>query len=372
VTWGELAVPRAEFERRLAAVRERLDADGFDGLLAFGSSETPGAVSYLTGFAPIFEITFCLVTHDSCDLVINPTEYATLDNVTWLEPDHVHRTREQIATVARLLRPLGRVAIAGWWSFPSPVHAILSDASDKLSLEPASVLDELRRIKSEVEIELIRAAAAAADAGTMTFAEGAVPGVTELELAQAIERSLRETGTSRLSFPVVLGSGVRSLDMTVLPGSKRIDAGEMVLLDCSARVAGYCADMARGLVVGEMTEQQERLLRTAILMYREALTLLRPGRDAREAHRRAVEVARDRGYEYVHETGHSIGTDIHEPPLIDEAPEPILLETNMVVAIEPGLYVEGIGGARFENTILITEEDPIELTRAPLELGSLA
>ncbi|MGI0130737.1 MAG: M24 family metallopeptidase, partial [Thermoplasmata archaeon] len=95
-------------------------------------------------------------------------------------------------------------------------------------------------------------------------------------------------------------------------------------------------------------------------------SLLRPGVDVRQVQLRAIEVARSAGYELVHELGHGIGCDVHEPPLIDAIPTEVLLEEGMVVAIEPGLYIEGIGGVRLENTILITAEGPSELTSRAL------
>jgi Xaa-Pro dipeptidase len=110
------------------------------------------------------------------------------------------------------------------------------------------------------------------------------------------------------------------------------------------------------------------MLEAVLAMYRAGLERLRPGEDVRAPHRACRAVAAELGYEYLHETGHGIGSDIHEWPPIDEIEDEIELRAGMVVCIEPGLYYEGLGGCRIENTILVGEDGPVELNDVPKEL----
>jgi len=150
--------------------------------------------------------------------------------------------------------------------------------------------------------------------------------------------------------------------MTMLPTPRIVESGDMVLLDCGARYSGYSSDIARTTVAGDPSSSQRELLATVRTMYVESRSLLKPGIDVRKISERAHLVARSAGYDFIHALGHGIGCDIHEYPLIDAVPQEINLEEGMVVTIEPGLYVEGLGGARLENTILIGADGPIELS----------
>lgn len=364
------AVSIEERTRRLAAGRELLEHEGYEALLVYANPLAPGAVIYLTGYAPIFQHAWCVVTAHSCALVTGPDEYVHTGGECWLDPGdahRVHRMDDQLRSVLRLLgSTVRRVALAGGSMMPGPLWRALPSTFASVTFESSGLLDQLRSRKSQEEVDVIKEACTMADQAAETFASEVAPGVVETHLAGLVEASMRRVGVGQLAFPTVLGSGPRSLDMTMLPTLRAIEPGDMVLLDCGARARGYCCDIARSTVAGNPSSRQRELLDTVRLMYDESRSLLRPGVDVRQVHLRASEVARSAGYELVHELGHGIGCDVHEPPLIDAIPTEVLLEEGMVVAIEPGLYIEGIGGARLENTILITAEGPSELTSKAL------
>jgi Xaa-Pro aminopeptidase len=354
-----------ERARRLDAVRTALDVHRLDALLAVGTLELPGAVSWLTGYSTIFSPAWCVVTPERCALVAVDYEYVHTHGETWLDAADVHHVADPVATIRRLLGDAAaRVGVAGWETLSAPLAHALGDA-----FAPTPLLEQLRVRKSGEEVAALREAARLTDVGTNACVAAArAGGCTEVEAAAALEAAMRAAGLERPQ-PLVLGSGPRSLDVTPQPRAVPIEPGAMVLLDHGARTGGYCADVARAFVAGDPSPAQRRLLDTVHEMYVQAHALLRPGVDGREVHRAAERVAADGGYAYDGQpfTGHSIGADYHEAPLI-AADVSFELLPGMVFAVEPGLYVEGVGGARIENTILVTDAQPDDLTLAPIRL----
>jgi Xaa-Pro aminopeptidase len=362
-----LPIVAEEYRDRVARVRAELERTGFDALVAFANTEQPGPVSYLTGYSPIFEHAWCVVTATSVDLVAGPFEHRRFDGGTWLDRAQVRRANNHVEEVDRLLGSAQRVALAGTFTLPAWAERSLAATGDR-TLEPSPILDELRAIKSPAELDAMRAAVRVTDAGTLACREATRAGANEIEIASAIEVAMRREGLERILFPPAFGSGERSLDVTILPADRVLEPGDMLMLDLSARHHGYCGDMARGIVAGEPSAEQLRMLEAVLAMYEAGLQRLRPGVDVRAPHRVCGEVARDHGYEYLHETGHGIGADLHEWPSIDEGDFEIAFAAGMVVCIEPGLYYPGIGGCRIENTIEITEAGPIELNHVRKDL----
>lgn len=361
-------IERAEHDRRLAAVRAAMDERGFDALLVYGQAEAPGAAGYLTGYEAVFVPAWCVVDADRCVLFANGIEWGETWGTARTELVELRRCGDALAAALEQLGDAARVGLAGGDHDPLGLARALGLLRDGGRFARTDLLDVVRRVKSPVELELMRAAARVADVGVETFFAGvAAGGLTEVELAKAVEGAMRDAGLERLG-ETVIGSGTNGADVTMRPRNRRIGADDLVMIDNSCRVAGYCADMARAAVKDEPTPEQLRMLETTLLMYEEGRALLRPGTLPQTVHARCAEIAQEAGYEYPFGTGHSIGCDMHETPYMwaasspDEAP----LQADMVVCIEPGLYVPGVGGLRFENTIHITADGPVELTRSPL------
>lgn len=362
-----MPIAASEYAARVERVRAALDDAGFDALVSFGNAEIPGPVSYLTGYSPIFEHAWCVVSASSCDLVAGPFEHRHFDDGTWLDRAHVRRAKDLVAEVDRLLGSARRVALAGTFALPAWAERALASASPRM-LEASPLLDELRAIKSPAELDAMRSAARVTDAGTLACRAATRVGTNELEIASAIDAAMRGAGLARFQYPAAFGAGERSLDVTILPADHVLAPGDMLMLDCSARHHGYCGDMARGMVAGEPSAEQVRMLEAVLAMYEAGRAAVRPGVDVREPHRICIEVAREHGYEYLHDTGHGIGTDVHEWPAIDEGDWEIAFAEDMVVCIEPGLYYDGIGGCRIENALHVTAGGAVELNEVRKDL----
>jgi Xaa-Pro aminopeptidase len=361
-------IDRSEHERRLAAVRAALDERGLDALLAYGPPEQPGPVTYLTGWTPVLVPVFCVVTAERCLLIASDIEWGETKGPARAELVEIAFPRDQVAAIAAALRDAGRVGIAGWNMLPAPVAFALGAAPDG-RLAPTDALDAVRLVKSPVELELMRAAARVADAGADAFAAAVAGGAaTDVEVGKAVEGAMRDAGLLAIMGPTVVGVGANGADVTMTPVGAPIREGELVLLDNACWHGGYCADLARATLRGEPSPELRRMLETTLLMYEEGRALLQPGGLAEAVHDRCREIAEEAGYEYPYGTGHSIGTDFHEWPEIGTGTADVVLAADMVVCIEPGLYVPGVGGLRFENTIHVTADGPVDLTRSPLVL----
>ena len=254
----------------------------------------------------------------------------------------------------------------GFDLLPASVYTRLTETTQCRYQDSGRILDALRAIKSDEEIALIREACRITDAGTEVFSEQLEAGITELELAVAVESAIKRAGTHRLTFPTNLGSGTRTVFVSPIPTTKRIEDGDVVLLDCGGTFAGYCADVARAGVAGRTSADQRRLLDGLHEIYQECRSLLIPGRPLKEIHQTAAAIASRLGLPYGFDTGHSIGTENHEHPVI-HAQATEVLEPNMVVTIEPSIILERFG-ARLEDTFLITASGSEALTTGSLRL----
>jgi Xaa-Pro dipeptidase len=273
--------------------------------------------------------------------------------------------------VASALRSLGigpgaRIAVDEA-TLPAEVAGLLAGlVPDAPLVDAAPITRRARLVKTPSEIELLRRAAAAADAGHEALLELAAPGRNELEVMGDVLTRVDRAAGQPLPWAGELVSGART-GIVSYPGGpvdRELEAGDTVLMDLSVRYRGYWADCTNTLVLGEPTEAQLRHFRAARDACEAAIETLRPGRRAREAHAAAAAAFGRHGLEPAHYTGHQVGCSVNEDPRLvryDETP----IEAGMVFAVEPGVYggLEVGTGARAERVVLVTEDGPELLTR---------
>jgi Xaa-Pro aminopeptidase len=228
-------------------------------------------------------------------------------------------------------------------------------------------LVELRVTKDADELALIAAAAAAADRVVGEVAANAVrPGVTESEASVACAQAIEATGGRVEMRPLVL-SGARAALPHGSPGATRFEEGGFVLCDFVFTVDGYWTDITRTFVIGEPSAQQQEMFEVVRDAQLAAVAATAPGVTAASIDRAARAVIEDAGFgEYfIHRTGHGLGLDVHEAPYLNAANEEPL-RPGMVVTIEPGVYIAGVGGVRIEDVVVVTEDGHDVLTRYPI------
>ena len=239
-----------------------------------------------------------------------------------------------------------------------------------LSFQAAEdALNELRLIKDESEIEVLREAAALADFGVETGVKALREGITEMEVLATIEFELKKKGIREMSFSTMVLFGEKSGQPHGNPGQRKLKKGDLVLFDLGVVLNGYCSDITRTVAYGDVNEKQKAIYETVLRAQNESLNISRPGTRLGDIDLAARNVITEAGYGdyFPHRIGHGIGIEVHEYPSMSEKNDS-LLQVGMTYTIEPGIYLPEVGGVRIEDDVLVTEKGYETLTKYPKEL----
>jgi Xaa-Pro aminopeptidase len=240
-----------------------------------------------------------------------------------------------------------------------------------LELVPTEdLVEQLRRVKDDGEIDRMARAAAVADAALAACRGMLADGVTEAELAVALDFEMRRRGADGPSFETIVASGPNGAKPHHHPVSRRIEAGELVVIDFGAQVDGYCSDMTRTLCVGEpASDTARRMAEVVTESQRAGVASVVAGAEARSVDEACRSIIADAGWAdaFLHSTGHGVGLEIHEAPRVSSVSTDTL-EPGYVVTVEPGVYLPEHGGVRIEDTVVVTADGCRTLTNAPKDL----
>ena len=231
------------------------------------------------------------------------------------------------------------------------------------------VVEDLRLVKDIEEIAYIREACGIADAAFYHIQLFMQPETVEMDVALELEFFMRRQGARRPAFDSIVASGENSAIPHAETSERRFRPGDFVTLDFGAEVNGYCSDITRTVVIGRATEEQRRVYQTVLEAQLRAIEAIKPGVKGCDIDAIARQVITDGGYGdyFTHSLGHSIGLSVHDGMGFAQKSE-IVLEPGMVFTVEPGIYIEGFGGVRIEDDVLVTEGGVEVLTHAPKEL----
>src|SRR6266571_1356496 len=349
------------------------------GLDAFIVSQ-PHNRSYLTGwFNEDTEGSGYALVDQQAQIVLTNTLYkevAEREAAGWQVMIPEDEKREYAVTFATLAQKHGWKKIGfeskhiTYWEYEK-----LSSAADgAYTLQPfeESVVSELRQVKQDNELELLKRAIAITDETFKHLCEWIQPGMTEKEVQWEILRYMISLGADEQAFESIVASGPNASMPHAHASERRIQRGEFITIDMGARYKGYCADMTRTICLGEPAEPRMRELYDAVLKAMKTceagLHAGITGRDGDTLARNVLEQAGLAEY-YVHGTGHGVGLQVHEGPgLSPRVPEDMVLPLGSVVTVEPGVYIPGWSGVRVEDCVLIKENGCEVLTQSPTEL----
>lgn len=257
---------------------------------------------------------------------------------------------------------LGRV---GFDALSASVYLKFTKALKGVKLEDKGKLVwELRRVKDETELSHMRRAAELTSEGMKAAFETIRPGLREREVAAEIEYAMRRMGSEGTAFDTIVASGVRSAYPHGWCTDRKIERGDLVVLDIGAKYQNYRADLTRTVTVGNPSSKQVRIHEVVREAQDRAFQSVRAGVKACDIDAVARGLIEREGYgEYfVHSLGHGIGLDVHEPPRLNPETKDKLRVGN-VVTVEPGIYIIKFGGVRIEDTALVRKGGAEKLTK---------
>ncbi|MQR95627.1 M24 family metallopeptidase [Fictibacillus phosphorivorans] len=237
----------------------------------------------------------------------------------------------------------------------------------------SGLVEKLRLIKDESEIKIVKDAASIADAAFSHIIEYIRPGLTEREVSNELEFFMRKNGAISSSFDIIVASGYRSALPHGVASDKKIETGELVTLDFGAYYKGYCSDITRTVAIGNVSDELKEIYQVVYDAQMLGMKGIKPGMTGKDADALTRDYIASKGYGdyFGHSTGHGIGLDVHEGPALSMKSDTIL-EQGMLVTVEPGIYISGLGGVRIEDDALITKDGNESLTHATKTLLTLS
>jgi len=236
-----------------------------------------------------------------------------------------------------------------------------------IALTPlTAVLRAARMVKDAQEIRLLRKAVAATDTAFLRVSEGLEPGMTEVDVGLEVGRQLRLAGADGPGFESIVAGGPNSADPHAEPSRRKLRLSDNVKLDFGGVVKGYHADLTRTVFLREPTSKQREIYSIVLEAQLRAIDACRPGAGGKEVDAAARDFIKAAGHgeAFSHGLGHGVGLEIHEGPGLGHTSTDVL-QPGMLVTIEPGIYLNGWGGVRIEDVVLITPTGHEVLTQAP-------
>jgi Xaa-Pro aminopeptidase len=246
---------------------------------------------------------------------------------------------------------------------------IRKEAGDSFQLKPAGdLIEDLRIVKDRGEIEAIRKAGKVTAEVFAQILPLVRPGVVEQDLAAEVEYRMRKKGAEGAAFETIVASGPRSAHPHARPTSKALQDCELVIFDLGAILSGYAADMTRTVFLGDPTRRVRSLYSNVLKAQEGAIRSVQDSTPTGEVDSTARRILARHGLAryFTHSTGHGVGLEIHERPRLGKG-DTTFLRSGSVVTVEPGVYLEGVGGIRLEDTVLVGPEGPEILTPASKE-----
>ena len=364
--------PRPDWSGRLQRLREDYARLEFDGFVV----STPQNLTYLTGFTGSAGL---LVDADGEASLLVDGRYtaAAHQGVADARLAQVHVvgvTRRYDQALAEVLQRL-RIREAGFEAEHVTVATLAGwqRVTNGVGWRPTEGLVASRRaIKDAGEVAVLRRAGQGLSLIARRLGDWVAKGRTEREVARDIDAALERGGFSEPAFPTIVASGPNSAHPHARPTDRRLGEGDLVVLDFGGRLDGYCGDLTRMAAVGQVKPEALALFEAVREAQAAALAAISAGvlTSSVDAAARQVLETRGLGRAFLHATGHGLGLDVHEGPRIarEDSDGAARLEAGMVCTIEPGAYVEGLGGVRLEDDVLVTAEGCEVLTDAPRSL----
>lgn len=367
---GATAAASADvFASRLKRLRALLRSGGHEAMLVTAEAD----VRYLTGFSGEAS---CLIVAPRKLVCISDSRFeeelvplASMASVIIRKGSMLEAQRDALAALG--VRSLALQSEA--MTVQTRVALGKALASIKLGAramrDTAGIIAELRMIKDDAEVRAISAAAKIQQEALLAVLPGVKVGHTEAQIAAKLEYECRVRGSEAMAFGTIVAAGANSSKPHYRAGPAKVARRKALLIDWGCTVRGYRSDMTRTFHVGPWSRAMREIYEIVLEAHLAGIDAVRPGATCHDVDAAARSIIERAGYgdRFGHGTGHGIGLDIHEPPrLFRNVARP--LEPGMVVTVEPGIYLPGVGGVRIEDDILVTPRGGRNLCSLPKDL----
>lgn len=355
--------------KRLSRLRKKLISHNLD---AFLISSQPNRY-YLTGWQGDSESGFLFITSKKALLLTDNryTEEVSAKIVGWDLVEYSGNVYQKIAEIVSNLS----ISHLGFEAHDFSVFSfkqLKKNLSGQKLIPVAHLVEELRSLKDEVEINLLKQSARIASEAFEHILNFITPGQTEKEIAWQLETLMKNAGAEKNAWDsLIVASGSNSSMVHYPAGARKIKKGDQILLDWGAVYQGYHSDISRVVFVGKTTAEQAKIYNLVLEAQKAGLEKVQTGKRARAVDLAARSFLKEKTkFGFGHSVGHGVGLEVHELPKISEKANS-KLEAGQVITVEPGIYIPGWGGVRIEDTILVTARGPEILTKAVKTLATV-
>lgn len=360
------------FEQRLKTIKEKLKEEKLDGLLI---SSVPN-ISYLTGysnFAKEERDGFVLITENGNYILTHSIYSSTLEGkIPNFKVIEISRRDPPEEVIKKLLKKGDSLGIEE--------HDLSAYEYKKLNAVFKNLknfdIKVKRSIKDKKEIELISKACQIGDIAFMKVLKKIKLGITEKQLVWELEKFIKEKGFET-SFRTIVAFGANAASPHHMSGNTKLENGQFVLMDFGVKFKEYCSDMTRSVVFGKSSQKQKKIYDTVLMAQQKAEDFIekaiKSGKEIKvsDIDKVARDYIKSEGFPSIpHSLGHGIGLEVHEHPHISPKSKEILRE-GMVFSIEPGIYIQGVGGVRIEDLYAYENGRLKQLTTSPQNLIEL-
>lgn len=352
-------------EGRITALRNELEENSLDAVLVLKDENR----KYISGFTGTSG--YVIITKKSAYFI---TDFRYIEQASDQCQGYEIIEHNDDKSIFNIINSLGIKKIGFEEDFVT--YSQYTEFKDKLNhvalLPLNGTLNKLRKHKDENEIENITMAAHITDEAFRYICEFIKPGISELHIAMELENFMRRKGASKISFDIIIASGVRSALPHGVASEKLVEKGDLVTMDFGCIYNGYCSDMTRTIMIGQANEKQKNIYNIVLEAQLKALEAIRPGIAGFEVDKVARDIIAEKGYGdyFGHGLGHGVGLEIHEAPKLSPLGKDTLAQ-GMVVTVEPGIYIPYFGGVRIEDLLVVTEENHRILSKSPKQLIEL-
>lgn len=355
------------FASRASRLRALIRSRDLDALLVTNAND----IRYLTGFSG--EDSWAVVGADASTGTVVVSDFRFEEELQSLKGKARVFIRKGPITPATIALigdlKLKRTGVQAEHLTATTRAALASGLGTKRVVDTSGLLESLRVVKDDAEVRLIRRAVSIQEAAMEALLEVIQPGMKESEIAALLDYAMKKRGAQETSFPTNVSARANGSKPHYRPSGVTTRRATPLLIDWGARFDGYCSDMTRTFHFGPWSPVMREIYEVVLEAHNAAIDAVGPGVEAREVDRAARSVIERAGYaeRFGHGLGHGIGLDIHEAPRVGATSDTVL-RPGMVITVEPGIYLPGVGGVRIEDDILVTQRGRRNLCTLPKDL----